>query len=101
MTCPARLAQLLQGLALVADTYAEPMVVSPHPRTADKLARYGMEPGSQRVRLLKPMGFFDFVKLEQHAHCVLSDSGTVQEECCIFRIPNVPLRDVTERAESI
>jgi len=98
---PARLEQLLRGLALVADTYAEPMVVSLHPRTADKLTRYGLAPGSERVRLLKPMGFFDFVKLERHARCVLSDSGTVQEECCIFKAPNVTLRDVTERAETI
>lgn len=98
---PERLEQLLRGLALVADTYQAPMIVSLHPRTADKLARYGLDPASGRVRLLKPMGFFDFVKLEQHAQCVLSDSGTVQEECCIFGVPNVTVRDVTERAETI
>ena len=46
-------------------------------------------------------GFFDFVALEQAAFCVLSDSGTVQEECCIFRVPNVTIRDVTERPETI
>ncbi|MBI5034841.1 MAG: UDP-N-acetylglucosamine 2-epimerase (non-hydrolyzing) [Chloroflexi bacterium] len=96
-----RLEKLLRGLALVADTYAEPMVVSLHPRTADKLARFGLDPQSKRVRLLSPMGLFDFVKLEKHAHCVLSDSGTVQEECCIFGVPNVTVRDVTERAETI
>jgi UDP-N-acetylglucosamine 2-epimerase (non-hydrolysing) len=44
---------------------------------------------------------FDFIKLQQSALCVLSDSGTVQEECSIFRIPNVTLRDVTERPETI
>ena len=98
---PRRLEQLLQGLALVAATYEEPMVVSLHPRTADKLFTYGLDPQSDRVRLLTPLGFFDFVKLEQNAHCVLSDSGTVQEECCIFRVPNVTVRDVTERAETI
>lgn len=98
---PARLERLLRGLALVADTYAEPMMVSLHPRTADKLAHFGLAPQSERVRLLKPLGFFDFVKLERYAHCLLSDSGTVQEECCIFRVPNVTIRDVTERAETI
>jgi len=97
----ARLEKLLRGLALVADTYAEPMVVSLHPRTADKLARFGLDPQSPRVRLLAPLGLFDFVKLEQRARCVLSDSGTVQEECSIFGAPNVTLRDVTERAETI
>ena len=96
-----RLEQLLKGLSLVAETYEHPMVVSVHPRTAEKLARFNLDPQSQRVRLLEPMGFFDFVKLEQNARCVLSDSGTVQEECSIFRVPNVTLRDVTERAETI
>jgi UDP-N-acetylglucosamine 2-epimerase (non-hydrolysing) len=98
---PARLERLLRGLTLVADTYQEPMVVSLHPRTADKMARFGLDPQSGRVRLLKPLGFLDFVKLEQHAHCVLSDSGTVQEECCIFKVPSITVRDVTERAETI
>jgi UDP-N-acetylglucosamine 2-epimerase (non-hydrolysing) len=98
---PNRLEQLLRGLSLVADTYRETMVVSLHPRTADKLAKFSLDPQSEWVRLLKPLGFFDFVKLEKNAHCVLSDSGTVQEECCIFQVPNVTVRDVTERAETV
>jgi UDP-N-acetylglucosamine 2-epimerase (non-hydrolysing) len=47
------------------------------------------------------MGFFDFVRLEQEAFCVLTDSGTVQEETCLFGVPNVTIRDVTERPETI
>jgi len=96
-----RLDSFLRGLSLVADHYGKPMIVSVHPRTADKLTRFNLTPGSDRVRLLPPMGFSDFVKLEKNATCVLSDSGTVQEECAIFRIPNVTLRDVTERPETI
>lgn len=96
-----RLEKLLRGFALVADTYQMPLVFSVHPRTADKLAGFELDPQSERVRLLKPLGFFDFVKLERNAHCVLSDSGTVQEECCIFNVPNVTVRDVTERAETV
>jgi UDP-N-acetylglucosamine 2-epimerase (non-hydrolysing) len=53
------------------------------------------------VRFLEPFGFFDFIALEKNAACVLSDSGTVQEECAILRIPNVTLRDVTERPETV
>jgi UDP-N-acetylglucosamine 2-epimerase (non-hydrolysing) len=53
------------------------------------------------VELLEPFGFFDFVHLEQEAFCVISDSGTVQEEACIFGTPNVTIRDVTERPETI
>jgi UDP-N-acetylglucosamine 2-epimerase (non-hydrolysing) len=53
------------------------------------------------VHAVEPFGLFDFIHLEQHALCVLTDSGTVQEECCIFGVPNVTLRDVTERPETL
>lgn len=98
---PARLSRLLEGLSRVADTYGQPVVVSVHPRTSHKLDFFGLSPSSDRVRLLTPLGFFDFVKLEKSARLVLSDSGTVQEECAIFKVPNVTLRDVTERPETI
>jgi UDP-N-acetylglucosamine 2-epimerase (non-hydrolysing) len=98
---PVRLESFLTGLSRVAERWQKPMVVSLHPRTADKLDRFGLGATSERVRILQPMGFFDFVRLEKSAFCALSDSGTVQEECCIFNVPNVTLRDVTERAETI
>ena len=53
------------------------------------------------MRAIDPLGLFDFVRLERDARCVLTDSGTVQEECCIGRIPSVTLRDVTERPETL
>jgi UDP-N-acetylglucosamine 2-epimerase (non-hydrolysing) len=96
-----RLERLLSGLARVADKYEKPLLISVHPRTADKLDHFGLNPSSSRVRLLEPLGFFDFVKLEKNALAVLSDSGTVQEECAIFGVPNVTIRDVTERPETI
>jgi UDP-N-acetylglucosamine 2-epimerase (non-hydrolysing) len=98
---PERLSRLLQGLSSVAESFSAPVVISVHPRTAQKLESFGLSPESSRVRLLSPLGFFDFVKLEKSARLVLSDSGTVQEECSIFGVPNVTLRDVTERPETI
>ena len=62
---------------------------------------FGLAVADRRVSLLEPFGFSDFVALERQAHCVITDSGTVQEECCIFRVPNVTIRDVTERPETI
>ncbi len=56
---------------------------------------------NKNIRFLTPLGFFDFIKLEQNTFCVLTDSGTVQEECSILKIPNVTIRDVTERPETI
>lgn len=98
---PGRLANLLEGLHQVEAKYQQPIIFSVHPRTADKMQRFGLGMRSERIRLLRPLGFLDFVKLERNAHCVLSDSGTVQEECCIFGVSNVTIRDVTERPETI
>jgi UDP-N-acetylglucosamine 2-epimerase (non-hydrolysing) len=77
------------------------MLISVHPHTASRMDQSGLKPTSGRIQLLKPLGFFDFVKLEKNAGLVISDSGTVQEECAIFGIRNVTLRDVTERPETI
>jgi UDP-N-acetylglucosamine 2-epimerase (non-hydrolysing) len=49
----------------------------------------------------QPFGFFDFVKLEKNAMCIISDSGTVQEEACIFHVPSITIRKSTERRETI
>jgi UDP-N-acetylglucosamine 2-epimerase (non-hydrolysing) len=98
---PERLGRFMGSISRVADDQACPVVVSVHPRTAGKLEQFSLVPASTRVMLLEPLGFFDFVKLERHARVVLSDSGTVQEECAIFHVPNVTLRDVTERPETI
>jgi len=98
---PDRLTQIFGGLAAVAEHFQMPCLVSVHPRTADKLNQHGIKASEDSIKLLEPLGFFDFVKLEQNARAVLTDSGTVQEECCIFGIPNVTIRDVTERPETV
>ena len=98
---PARLASLVEGLSRVAESFATDLLVSVHPRTAARLAHGGIAPTSPRVRLLDPLSLFDFAKLERHAALVLSDSGTVQEECTILGVRSVVLRDVTERPETV
>ncbi len=98
---PHRLGRLVDALELLAERKSLPVIVSVHPRTADRLASSGIGPESPYVRLIEPLGFFDFVSLERHAACVLTDSGTVQEECAIMGVPNVTIRDVTERAETV
>jgi UDP-N-acetylglucosamine 2-epimerase (non-hydrolysing) len=65
------------------------------------MREFGVDVNNQRIQFMEPFGFFDFVHLERNAFCVLSDSGTVQEECSIFKVHNVTLRDVTERPETI
>lgn len=94
-----RLRALASSLDRAASEYSMPVVCSLHPHTADRMRAFGVS--AEHVRFLDPLGFFDFVALEKTAFCVLSDSGTVQEECCIFGVPTVTLRDVTERPETI
>ena len=98
---PERIKKIFDGLAEVAKKFAKNVLVSVHPRTAEKLEQHGIKPTGTSIRLLKALGFFDFVKLERNSLAVLTDSGTVQEECAIFGIPNITLRDVTERPETI
>ena len=96
---PARLTRILGALTAAGQAHALPVLVSVHPHTADRMKEFGV--AGAGLTLLRPLGFFDFVKLEKRARAVLSDSGTVQEECAIFGVPNVTLRDVTERAETV
>jgi len=98
---PNRLENFTKALEMVRKKFDMPMIVSMHPRTRNKLGAFGLDKRLGDVKYMEPMGFFDFVNLEKNAKCVLSDSGTVQEECCIFKVPTVTLRDVTERPETI
>lgn len=97
---PQRLDKFLEGLASIHQIYGLPVLLSLHPRTRSRLEAAGRTLGDG-VTEMEPPGFFDFVHLEKHAKAVLSDSGTVQEEGCIFGVPTVTLRDVTERPETL
>jgi len=96
-----RLRSLIQALEAVHNEYRLPIICSTHPRTRAVMERFRVDSISDQIRFCEPFGLFDFIALERNAFCVLSDSGTVQEECCLFRVPNVTIRDVTERPETI
>jgi len=96
-----RLNNLLTALDEIGTKYSLPVICSLHPRTKNRMAEFGLKLTNQNVRLMEPFGFFDFISLEKQAKCVISDSGTVQEECCIFKVPNITIRDVTERPETL
>lgn len=97
----ARLRSFITALAQLHRRYDYPIICSLHPRTRASAANFGIDLELAGLRFLEPLGFFDFVRLEQSAFCLLSDSGTVQEEGCIFGVPNITLRDVTERPETL
>jgi UDP-N-acetylglucosamine 2-epimerase (non-hydrolysing) len=96
-----RLESLLEGLAALHREYGYPVIYPLHPRTRSRAEAAGIDLARPGIRLGAPLGFFDFLRLEQNAFAILSDSGTVQEEACIFGVPNVTLRDVTERPETL
>jgi UDP-N-acetylglucosamine 2-epimerase (non-hydrolysing) len=98
---PERLESLMQAFGLLHREHGSPIIVSTHPRTAGRMRRADIPPGDADVRFLPPFGFFEFLHLEKNAFLVLSDSGTVQEECAIFQVANVTIRDVTERPETL
>jgi UDP-N-acetylglucosamine 2-epimerase (non-hydrolysing) len=96
-----RLRNLVEALMLLHREYRFPVVCSLHPRTRAKLETFGIDIRRSGLVFTEPFGFFDFIHLERNAFCLLSDSGTVQEEACIFGVPNVTIRDVTERPETV
>lgn len=96
-----RLAKYVHAFNEVHDKYKLPMVWSVHPRTKKRLSEHPnlkLRPG---IHISEPLGLFEFNNLQKNAYCVLSDSGTAQEECSIYGVPTVTLRDVTERPETV
>jgi UDP-N-acetylglucosamine 2-epimerase (non-hydrolysing) len=98
---PEILRTLLEEVTATARTLDLPVVFSVHPRTRQRLESLGLADQGEELRLCEPFGYFDFVALLREARCVLTDSGTVQEEACILRVPALTLRDATERPETI
>jgi UDP-N-acetylglucosamine 2-epimerase (non-hydrolysing) len=94
------LRDLLDSLRTVSGHFHLPIIVSTHPRTRSRLAALGVE-SDQKIRFVKPLGFFDYVRLQLSAFCVLSDSGTLTEEASILGFPAVMVRQAHERPEGI
>jgi UDP-N-acetylglucosamine 2-epimerase (non-hydrolysing) len=95
----ARFASILEGLNKVVADFNLPVIYPIHPHSRKRMNEFNLK--ASNLTLIEPVAFFGFLKLESNARLVLTDSGGVQEEACILRIPCITLRDNTERPETV
>lgn len=90
--------ELMNSINTIAETFNMPVIYSTHPRTKKFIEQRNFK-FHPLVKNLKPFGFFDYCKLQTNSFCVLSDSGTLAEECAMLNFPSISLRTSTERPE--
>ncbi|MEM7432699.1 MAG: UDP-N-acetylglucosamine 2-epimerase (non-hydrolyzing) [Pseudomonadota bacterium] len=97
----SNLRQLLAAIDGIVERYGQPVLVSTHPRTRKRLDALDDYRVPDQVTFAKPFGFYDYNKLQKHARCVLSDSGTISEESAILGFSAVTIRNAMERPEAL
>ena len=92
--------ELVNSLNKVAEKYKKRIIFSTHPRTAKRIKEKNVK-FNPLIENMEPMGFFEYVKLQKNAYCVLSDSGTIPEESAVLNFPGISMRNSTERPEAL
>lgn len=94
-------AKLLDCLDKITQTFNKKIIISTHPRTKKKLESLDFVNQNPLIEFMKPFGFFDYIKLQMNAFCVISDSGTITEEASILNFPALTIRQAHERPEGM
>lgn len=97
---PENLEKIMDVLDQLSMKYDVPVIVSTHPRTRKRLEERKDNRTNSKISFLKPFGFTDYVHLQMHAMCTISDSGTISEESAILSFPAISLRQSMERPEA-
>ena len=92
---------LLQSLNAIAKHYRKKVIVSTHPRTRKKLEEIDAKDFDPLIEFMKPLGFFDYIALQMHSYCAISDSGTITEESSLLGFPAITIRQAHERPEGM
>ena len=96
------LTSLLISLNAIAEKHKLPIIVSTHPRTKDRIEKLkGKVKSNKLISFIKPLGFFDYINLQQFSKCVISDSGTITEESSLLKFPAIMIRQAHERPEGM
>ena len=98
---PEKLKSIIKGTEMISEYFDTPVIYPIHPRTEKNLKKFGIEINEKFIKLVDPLNYFKFLSYLKSCKFVLTDSGGVQEEACILKIPCVTLRDNTERPETI
>lgn len=98
---PKRLIGLLESLNDLAKTYDIPVIFLIHPRTRKRLEELKHNNIDSRIQFLTALGFLDYIQLQKHSRCVISDSGTIAEESSLLNLPAVTIRQAHERPEGM
>lgn len=98
---PENMANMVETLNALAETYKLPVIVSTHPRTKKRLDTMELDNLNPLIQFLKPFGFCDYIKLQMEALCVVSDSGTISEEGSLLNLPAITIRNAHERPEGM
>ncbi len=93
------LKEIIQSINKIFSKYKQHIIISTHPRTEKKLKDFNLNIENEKIKFLKPLGFFDYVNLQLNARLIISDSGTITEEASILNLPAITIRNTHERPE--